>query len=178
MFPPVVGIPKEVPKENLAGQTLTYRNNPLFIPPDTDITIDVVSTQRNPLYWGDDSQEFRPSRWLMPTGYVAPPNTTNESPGQADILCPPKGAFIAFSAGFRGCLGRKFAQVELCTLLAVLLQDYSIELVSENGSSFEEAKKQALNAMDDRRTEIAMRMQKAVKVRFVKRGSESFPARG
>ncbi|KAK0108949.1 hypothetical protein ONS96_002786 [Cadophora gregata f. sp. sojae] len=178
LFPPVVGIPKEVPMENLAGQTLTYRDKPFFVPPNTDITIDVVSTQRNYRYWGDDSQEFRPSRWLMPPGYIAPPNTTNESPGHADIFCPPKGAFIAFSAGFRGCLGRKFAQVELCTLIAVLLKDYSIELVGEKGASFKDAQKQALAAIDDRRTEIAMRMRKAVKVRFVKRGSESFPPRG
>ncbi|KAH7419802.1 cytochrome P450 [Cadophora sp. MPI-SDFR-AT-0126] len=178
LYPPVGAIPKEVPKENLAGQTVTYRNKPLFIPPSTDITIDVVSTQRNYLYWGDDSQDFRPSRWLMPPGYIAPPNTTNESPGQADMFCPPKGAFIAFSTGFRGCLGRKFAQVELCTLIAVLLKDYSIELISENGSTFEDARKQAFEALDDRMTEIAMRMQKAVKVRFVKRGSESFPPRG
>lgn len=84
---------------------------------------------------------------------------------------------MAFSTGFRGCLGRKFAQVEFCTLIAVLLKDYSIELVSEKGAGFQEAKNQAIDAMFDRKTEIAMRMQKAVKVRFVKRGSESFPPR-
>ncbi|KAH7350990.1 cytochrome P450 [Rhexocercosporidium sp. MPI-PUGE-AT-0058] len=177
LYPPVVGIPKEVPKENIEGQTITYRNKPVFIPPGTDITIDVVSTQLNPLYWGEDSQDFRPTRWLMPPGYVAPPNTTNESPVHPNLLCPPKGAFMAFSTGFRGCLGRKFAQVEFCTLIAVLLKDYSIELVSEKGASFQQAQKQALDAMFDRRTEVAMRMQKAVKVRFVKRGNETFPPR-
>lgn len=75
-------------------------------------------------------------------------------------------------------MGRKFAQVEFSTLVAVLLKDYSIELVAERGERFEEAKKLALDALDDRRTGVGMRMQKAVKVRFVKRGTESFPPRG
>ncbi|KAL2071486.1 hypothetical protein VTL71DRAFT_12721 [Oculimacula yallundae] len=178
LYPPVVGIPKAVPQEAIEGRTLTYRNKPLFIPAGTDIMLDVVSVQLNSLYWGADAQKFRPSRWLMEPGYVAPPNTTNESPAHTDFFCPPKGAFLAFSAGFRGCLGRKFAQVEFATVIAVLLKDYSIELVSEKGQSFEEAKKLADAAMFNRTTEIAMRMQTAVKVRFVKRGSETFPPRG
>ncbi|KAH6714519.1 cytochrome P450 [Leptodontidium sp. MPI-SDFR-AT-0119] len=50
LYPPVVGIPKEVPVENIGGQTITYRNKSVSIPPGTDINIDVVSTQLNPLY--------------------------------------------------------------------------------------------------------------------------------
>ncbi|CZS87974.1 uncharacterized protein RCO7_00944 [Rhynchosporium graminicola] len=177
LYPPVVGIPKAVPKEAHEGKTLTYRNKPLFVPAGANVILDVISMQLNPLYWGEDSLDFRPSRWLMEPGYVAPPNTTNESPGHVDLLCPTKGAFLAFSAGFRGCLGRKFAQVEFCTLIAVLLRDYSIELVRDKGQSFDEAKKQANDAMFDRTSEISFRMQTAVKVRFVKKGSETFPPR-
>lgn len=113
----------------------------------------------------------------MPSSYIAPPESNNESPAHANILCPPKGAFIAFASGFRGCLGRKFAQVEFCTLISILLRDHSIELVQEGGESWEEAKRKAMRGLDNRMTELAMRMNGKVKVRFVKRGLESFPKR-
>ena len=114
----------------------------------------------------------------MPSPYVAPPNSANESTAHANMFCPPKGAFLAFSAGFRACVGKKFAQVEFCTLVAVLLKDYSIELVPEDGMSWGETRDKAMKALDNRRTAIAMRMLGKVKVRFVKRGTESFPPRG
>lgn len=133
--------------------------------------------QRNPKYWGPDAQDFRPARWLMPSPYVPPPDSLNESTAHADLLCPQKGAFLAFSGGFRGCLGRKFAQVEFCTLMAVLLKDHSIELVPEGGDGWRETREKALRALDDRETGLAMRMKRNVKVRFVKRGAEGFPSR-
>ena len=113
----------------------------------------------------------------MPSPYVPPPDSLNESTAHADLLCPQKGAFLAFSGGFRGCLGRKFAQVEFCTLMAVLLKDHSIELVPEGGDGWRETREKALRALDDRETGLAMRMKRNVKVRFVKRGAEGFPSR-
>jgi hypothetical protein len=113
----------------------------------------------------------------MPGDYVAPPNTTNESSAHANLLCPVKSSFLAFSTGFRGCLGKKFAQVEFCTLIATLLKDHSVELVQENGMSWEGTKDQAMKDLDNRATGIAMRMRKKVKVRFVAKGTESFPPR-
>lgn len=134
--------------------------------------------QNNPQYWGEDAFEFRPTRWLMPPGYVPPPNSSNESPAHKDLFCPRKGAFLAFSTGFRACLGKKFAQVEFCTLIAVLCKYYSVELVKESkDETWESAKRKAMGKMFDRTTGIASRMREKVKVRFVKRGSENFPPR-
>jgi hypothetical protein len=114
----------------------------------------------------------------MPPGYVPPPNSSNEAPAHKDLLCPHKGAFLAFSTGFRACLGKKFAQVEFCTLIAVLFKDYSVELVRESkDETWESAKSKAMGKMFDRTTGIAARMKEKVKVRFVKRGSENFPER-
>jgi cytochrome P450 len=148
------------------------------VPPGSGVTGDVVSVQRNPLYWGPDSQEFCISRWLMPPSYVAPPNTTNESAAHPNLLCPVKCSFFAFSGGFRACLGKKFAQVEFCTLLATLLKDHSVELVQENRLTWEKARAQTTKDLDNRVTGLAMRMRKKVKVRFVKKGAETFPPRG
>jgi cytochrome P450 len=91
---------------------------------------------------------------------------------------PVKGSYTAFSGGFRACLGKKFAQVEFCCLVAVLLKDHSIELVGENGKSWEETRRKAEMDMNARKSGLAMRMQKKIKVRFVRRGTEAFPPRG
>ncbi len=85
------------------------------------------------------------------------------------MFCPPKGAFPAFSTGFRACLGRKFAQVELATLLAVLLHEHRIELVREGNDSFDVTREKALRSIDDRHTGVAMRMRGTVRVKFVRR---------
>jgi hypothetical protein len=76
----------------------------------------------------------------------------------------------------RNCLGKKFAQVEFCTVIAVLLRKCSVELVAE-GMGWEEKRRETLGMLDDRRTVIALRMKGKVKVRFVKRGYETFPPR-
>jgi len=78
----------------------------------------------------------------------------------------------------RSCLGKKFAQVEFCTIVAVLLRECSIELVSdENGKGWEEKRREVLECLDRRRTILALRMLGNVRMRFVRRGAESFPPR-
>jgi len=78
----------------------------------------------------------------------------------------------------RSCLGKKFAQVEFCTIVAVLLRETSIELVDDgDGKGWEMKRREALECLDRRRTIIALRMLGKVKVRFVRRGHESFPVR-
>jgi hypothetical protein len=88
-------------------------------------------------------------------------------------LTPPpqtqRGAFTAFSTGFRACLGRKFAQVELATLLGVLLREHRIELVREGRETVDATRAKALRSIDDRHTGVAMRMRGRVRVRFVRR---------
>ena len=68
--------------------------------------------------------------------------------------------------------------MEFCTLIAILLKDHSVELVQEREMVWEQAKAQAWRDLDNRATGLAMRMRKKVKVRFVKRGAETFPSRG
>lgn len=75
----------------------------------------------------------------------------------------------------RSCLGKKFAQVEFCTIVAVLLKGYSVELVDDGGKGWEEKRREVLECLDRRQTIIALRMLGKVKVRFVRSGAESFP---
>jgi hypothetical protein len=66
--------------------------------------------------------------------------------------------------------------VEFCTAIAVLMKNHSVELVREGKQDWETARKNAIIALDDRNTGIAMRMHGKVKVRFVRRGKETFPS--
>jgi hypothetical protein len=44
------------------------------------------------------------------------------------LFRPVRGAYIPFSDGQRSCLGRRFAQVEVLAMLAVIFKEYSVEL--------------------------------------------------
>jgi hypothetical protein len=59
--------------------------------------------------------------------------------------------------------------VEIVAVLGALLTEARVELVPEGGETWEEAKKKALSAIDDRATGLTMRMRAKVKVRFVRR---------
>lgn len=94
------------------------------IPENTIIIINVSATHRNPRYWPvpkGSSQEgrpyaissFQPLQWLKNDG---------------KFLSPVPGSFVPFSDGPRGCIGLKFAMVELCVTLARIFAEYSIEL--------------------------------------------------
>lgn len=53
------------------------------------------------------------------------------------LLIPRPGSYISFSEGARQCIGKRFAQVELCAVLARVLKEGSIELAVRGGDSKE-----------------------------------------
>ena len=160
----------------------------------------------------NDLEEFHPERWLLDddnagelharaNGDKEMPSETVTSDGLAinqasdtsdKFFRPAKGAYLPFSDGHRACLGRRFAQVEILATLAVILQNYTVELAVDQWATDEE-----LIAMDeDARVEvwqkaaqrarhlmatglsviISLQMRTGhVPLRFVPRGSEKFP---
>jgi cytochrome P450 len=80
-----------------------------MVPAGTTIYILANAINRLPQYWGPTADEFNPDRWdNLPSTY-----TTN--------------AFMTFLHGPRGCIGRKFAEVEMKTLLCSLLSMFKFE---------------------------------------------------
>lgn len=96
------------------------------IPPKTLIMINTSATHRNPKYWrtpqgskGEGmpyaASSFNPDQWFDPDGKFRDPEP---------------GSYIPFSDGSRGCIGQRFAMVELCVSLAAIMKDHNIDVVA------------------------------------------------
>lgn len=103
---------------------------------------------------------------------------------------PQRGSYIPFSEGFRACLGRRFAQVEVLAVLAVIFSQYTVELAVDEWASDEvvdgwerggeerravwaKARETARGRMDEGMSSLITLKMRAgeVGVRFVKRGT-------
>ena len=208
LIPPVIGIPKSTDPGRPQG--LQMGGNRVTVPQNCVVTLDTAALHRNPKYWphtsAEDLLEFRPERWLLDStksngnaddqAYAEEEGLDFDGPDKrpdtaASLYRPPKGAYIPFSDGYRSCLGRRFAQVEILAVLAVIFKTWSVELDvgaymtdEELANASEEAKREAwvkadANARDllknGMMTLITIQMRKdKVPLRFVKRGSERF----
>ncbi|KAI0701721.1 cytochrome P450 [Earliella scabrosa] len=87
------------------------------LPKGTRIVANVAAINRDPGLWGPDAEVWRPSRWLEPL-----PRAVEEAhiPGVYSHL-------MTFTGGGRACIGFKLAQVEIKTVLFVLLQHFKFE---------------------------------------------------
>ncbi|GJJ75709.1 hypothetical protein EMPS_08067 [Entomortierella parvispora] len=65
---------------------------------------------RNVGIWGADAKEFNPERWL-----------NGEKPSQSK--------FVSFHLGPRTCLGQQFATIEAITLMSMLAQKFTFQLI-------------------------------------------------
>lgn len=210
LIPPVVGIPKSTPAGSPQG--LQFGGRHVTIPAGAYVTLNTAALHRNPKYWPHtsvaDMDEFRPERWLLDTGagisnaaneqaYATEEGLDFDGPDKrpdtaASLFRPVKGGYVPFSDGYRSCLGRRFAQVEILAVLAVIFKTWSVELdVSmflrdgEDLDTVSETRKRELWTQAEQRarhllktgmmTIITIQMRKEkVPMRFVKRGRERF----
>lgn len=104
----------------------------------------------------NDLEEFKPERWLvdgkalqhgsMPSDDQKTADTDDlgvntAADTAASLYRPVKGSYIPFSEGYRACIGRRFAQVEILAVLAVIFSQYSVELAVDEWASDEEVAK-------------------------------------
>ena len=153
----------------------------------------------------NDLEEFKPDRWYLSEAelYLKADVKDEEkldtedlgvnlaADTSAKLYAPPKGAYIPFSEGYRACLGRRFAQVEVLAVLAAIFQNYSVELAvdkyatNEEVEMMDELRRRATweKAADDARdlllngcfVIITLQMRRGtVPLRFVPRGTERF----
>jgi cytochrome P450 len=105
-YPPVsVSIRKAGEDTILAGE---------FIPKGTALVFAPLALNRNPQVWGEDSDEFKPSRW---EGGNAMESNYN---------------LLTFLAGPRSCIGKDFAKLEFKALLVALIARFEFEATADH----------------------------------------------
>lgn len=115
----------------------------MTIPPGTSIHLSMAAMHTHPDYWGDDSLSFKPQRFI--TSPTTNTTTTNGSPPtslQNESLAPDSSTnFLPWATGQRLCPGKKFSQVELVAVLAVLFRSYTVRPETLAGESLADARK-------------------------------------
>ena len=210
LIPPVVGIPKRTGPGK--PQSLIVGGKKCIVPENTYISLVCHSAHRNPNQWptgppanlakpshplsntDNDLEEFKPERWFISSDReetAAKLTDDLATDTTSSLFKPEKGAYIPFSDGFRSCIGRRFAQVELLAFLALVFSQYSVELSLEDWASDEQvekwdhtrrrqvwelAKTKVENQMiNDMASVITLQLRKGhVPLRLVKRGKEMF----
>ncbi|KAK2615835.1 hypothetical protein N8I77_002561 [Diaporthe amygdali] len=128
LYPPIVYLPKLTTSRTTILSTTgadTQRRD-IVIPPNTYVVINFMHLHSSPEMWGDDSLDFRPSRWIGRTD--SSDNGPNlEFSSEEKLERSPPGAFIPWATGPRNCPGMKFAQVEFVSVIGSLLSDHRVE---------------------------------------------------
>lgn len=221
LLAPVVGVPKCTAKKspqplNVDGKKCTvpedvyislitpavHRNPkqwPAGPPSDPSHPAHPISNVDN------DLEEFKPERWLLDSEAkrtASMPDQDGDTEAShlgvntaadtsAALYRPPKGAYIPFSEGYRSCIGRRFAQVEILAVLALIFSRYSVELAVDAYASDEEVEKMSeaekkkvwqkaktevdRQMREDMGSVITLQLRKgAIGLRLVKRGKERF----
>ncbi|KAJ9141549.1 hypothetical protein P3X46_032074 [Hevea brasiliensis] len=87
------------------------------VPRNMRILFSLYSMGRLEEIWGKDCLEFKPERWISEGG---------------GIKQVPSHKFIAFNAGPRSCIGRELAFLQMKTIAASVLWNYSFQVVENH----------------------------------------------
>ncbi|KAG7094273.1 hypothetical protein E1B28_007877 [Marasmius oreades] len=87
----------------------------VFIPEDTPVNIPAYVIHRDPRYFSPDPERFWPDRWLDKNVEMN------------------REAFIPFSVGPMGCVGKSVAQLELRCVIATLVQRFDMDFDTADG---------------------------------------------
>ncbi|KAI4601668.1 hypothetical protein KJ359_011799 [Pestalotiopsis sp. 9143b] len=121
-------------------QTFTVGEKTLVLPPKTMIVPSYASLQTDPKYWGRDSLEWRPSRFIASTSAASLADAIDTE----EFVTPARGTFLAWSGGPRDCVGRKFSQVESVATIATLFRGWRVDPVREPGETADAARQRVL----------------------------------
>ncbi|GLJ21877.1 hypothetical protein SUGI_0409140 [Cryptomeria japonica] len=108
LYPPVVGVARQAFKE------LRLRDD-FIIPKGVNVVGDILSVHRDPRYWGNDANEFRPERFRDGIS-----KATSNHPY----------AFIPFSGGPRACIGQNYALLETKVVVTMIVKRFRFSVSS------------------------------------------------
>src|SRR5690606_17641395 len=114
-----------IPKTSFEPQLLKTRQwGDIVIPPNWYIELSTMGAQRNPRYWSPNPNAFQPERWFTSKEAEDVSTWRTSKPEEKRLKKPVNGSFMPFSEGFRACLGKKFAQVEMVAVMAEFLRNH------------------------------------------------------
>jgi cytochrome P450 len=119
-----------------------------------DIYASQLSIHLDRRIWGDDANEFRPSRWIDESG---------------QLITPDKGTYLPWSGGPRICPGVKMSQVEFVATMATLFRNGKCEPLPTDGvDSPEQLQERLLALTRDSVSKLALSMKNpdAVQLRW------------
>jgi cytochrome P450 len=114
--------------------TLTVGNTSYTIPPHSNVQVNFCALHTNTNVWGSENSAMAwdPARFVDANGE-----------GAEHLRHFPEGVYLPWSHGERICPGKRFSQVELAAVLAVLFRTHGVEVVPEKGESEVEARTRA-----------------------------------
>lgn len=117
LYPTVPATVREAVRDTVVAGTL--------IPRGTRITLCPYAINRSPHFWGANSEEFLPERWID--------DNTDEKGGHGKSVnhhggAPTNFAQITFLHGPRSCIGKDFARAELRCAVAGVVGRFVLEL--------------------------------------------------
>lgn len=180
LYAPVVDMEKDVLGE---GQQLRVDGRTIFIPAGSEVHMSALAVHTLPEYWGADSLEFRPARWIRSTSTPRKSPDHNDAEGEdekagamldAEEVAPPpvaKESFFPWSLGARNCPGKKFAQVEFVAVMSYVLLLYKLEPVALEGERSEDTRRRIWEWTRESKAEITINFREPAKyaLRLVKR---------
>jgi cytochrome P450 len=108
-----------------------------FIPEGTIVGVPAYAIHHNPEYF-PEPDKFIPERWLAADtdsgatdGSKPSSSAFPDVPRTRESVSRTRQAFVAFSQGSRGCIGRQLAYYELHTALALLLHRFDVRLARD-----------------------------------------------
>jgi cytochrome P450 len=122
---------------------LTVGDKTVVVPPHTRVILNLNALHSHPRYWGDDSLEWKPSRWIQTTPGDGPIHDREQ------IVMPSHGAYIPWSEGNRSCPGKKFSQVEHVAVMVAMFREHRVAPMTRNGESKEAARERAVATLQD-----------------------------
>jgi cytochrome P450 len=132
-------------------QQLTIASKSYIIPPRTYVIINMAGIHTNPAFWGSDSLEFRPDRFIVGD----------------EIFQPPAGTYIPWTGGQRVCPGKKFAQVESAAVMARLFKEHRVRPKLMHGETAQMASDRIMEAVRDSILDIVIKLKHPEKIGLV-----------
>ncbi|KAA8900014.1 cytochrome P450 [Sphaerosporella brunnea] len=165
-----------IPKSCTYPTTLTVGGKAHPLPP-MDISLSTASLHLSPLYWGPTASSFDPTRWdASNTSSFLAKNRGAQGLQVAglefpNIHRPERGAFVAFSDGARGCIGRKFGQVLFVATITMVLRGWEVGIKCGEGETREMARERVRGVISRSSATVALGVREEVGLVLTRRGA-------